>query len=163
MFHDVLQLIADNKIDDVETVLSHHQPDATTSLQQLLKLDSTRCSERCCCQKCLQLIHNAATSGQVSSLQTCTSVIETNGCVPSSRSCREMNGHVPLADDTKAQVPSCTTTPMKWQCHPLCCCEQCSQLVSSEPVHTSPNVYCRNDRGLSGQCCETVSRVLLSS
>ena len=65
------------------------------------------------------------------------------------------NSQVAAVSDTKDHVPSAvTSTAVSWlRCHPLCCCDQCLQLVSSDAVHASPDVYCRNERGFSGQSC----------
>lgn len=57
--------------------------------------------------------------------------------------------------ETGEQVVSspALTTPSRLRCHPLCCCRHCLQLVSSDSTSNNlPDVYCRNDQGLSGEC-----------
>jgi len=57
--------------------------------------------------------------------------------------------------DTKAQSPSlsiCGTVPDRPRCHPLCSCDQCSQLIGlDDAVEMGPDVFCRNERGYSGE------------
>jgi len=78
------------------------------------------------------------------SLPTIQTATESVGliCQPSS----DNNAHVP-------SPPTCGTPQTRLRCHPLCSCDRCSQIVSSDNdvVETGPNVYCRNERGFSGE------------
>ena len=110
-------------------------------------------------------------NGQVpSGLQIFSTYNETEGHVPSN-SCSYTTENVLLptaqtaaessdlvcehASDNYARIPSPPTswTPQnRSRCHPLCGCDRCSQLVSSDDaVETGPIVLCRNERGYSGE------------
>ena len=88
----------------------------------------------------------------VSSQQTYQTVNEPNGQLPPRvhLPCTENNGHVPSyvtetsATDSKGRIPSSAVSQST--CHPLCSCDQCQQVLSSDTV----DVYCRNERGFSG-------------
>jgi len=158
-------MIIDNKVNDIKTVLCQSPQHADFTSQQQL-MNQHQDATLCLAEKCTRLIHvtdnnghvplqNSDTNGHVSS-QTCPAVIDTKGHVPLPTT--EVNGHVPSqtcppASDTSGQVPSVTTsrTVSKSRCHPLCCCEQCSQLFSPVAVNTLPDVYSSNELGFSGR------------
>ena len=138
----MLQMIRDNKIDEVRTILSQQQID-TRSLQQFLQPDSTRCHRNCFCQKCLRLIHSTESNGHVPSENYPDfSINSTLVC--------NTNGHILSSPDTKDHVTS-PATDATLRCHPLCCCDRCSQLVNRDTETALPYIYCRNERGFSGE------------
>lgn len=107
------------------------------------------------------------TNGQLPQ-QTCLPASETNGQVPSnthlssteisesvlSSTCQTATQTNDQISDSNGQLPQLSTSrTVKYnpRCHPLCSCDQCLQVVSSDVVDTHPDVYCRNERGFSGQ------------
>jgi len=106
---------------------------------------------------------NCLSNGQLP-YQSCPAVMETKCQVPLTTrpTGSESNGHIPqqtdlsVSETSKSQVvSSATSTPLgRSKCHPLCSCRHCLQLVGSDSASNSlPDVYCRNERGLSGECC----------
>ena len=110
-------------------------------------------------------------NGQIpSALQSVSTSVETEDRV-SSNSCSYITENGPLpsnetsneaidliyqpSTDNNAQVSlssTCGTVQDRPRCHPLCSCDRCSQLVSSDDVvETGPDVFCRNERGFSGK------------
>jgi len=107
-------------------------------------------------------------TGDVSLQQTCQAVTEPNGQLPPHLHlpCSENNGHITsfvteisgtLASDINGHIPSSATGAVERSCHPLCSCDRCLQVVSSDTA----DVYCRNERGWARKCQSSVHYAII--